>query len=153
MRCQQPWVDSARRQHAQLICDRVQLSLQHNDGSNMQTHLVLNAPSPSVASFGLSIKLLSQFLFCFFLLECPWQIGMLERNTYVIIPHDTEFYSSVSGDAFILRQGIFCGKMEEEEILKCVWCDVRLSIHQHKHASFFLFFRRVDVLNVTCYGS
>lgn len=85
----------------------------------MQTHLVLNAPSPSAASFGLSIKLLSQFV-CFFLLECPWQIGMLERNTYVIIPHDTEFYSSVSGDAFILRQGIFCGKMEEEEILKCV---------------------------------
>lgn len=31
----------------------------------MQAHLVLNAPSPSVASFDLSIKLLSQFgFFC-----------------------------------------------------------------------------------------
>lgn len=59
MRCQQPWVDSARWQSAQLICDRAQLSLQRNDRSNMQTHLVLNAASPSFASSGLSVERLS----------------------------------------------------------------------------------------------
>lgn len=79
----------------------------------MQTHLVLNAPSPSVASFGLSIKLLSQF--GFFLLECPWQIGMLARNTYVIIPHDTEFYSLDNGDTFILSKIFFVERWRENK--------------------------------------
>lgn len=79
----------------------------------MQTHLVLNAPSPSVASFGLSIKLLSQFgVFFARMSMADWNVGKKYLCHYS--NHDTEFYSSVNGDTFILKQNIFCGKMEGE---------------------------------------
>lgn len=121
MRCQQPWVDSARRQHAQLICDRAQLSLQHNDRSNMQTHLVLNAPSPSLASFGPSIELLSLTGISvanwnaakeWLLLECCYS------QWYWLL-----LYSQWRHICFCIH----C-EMMEEEISTCVYYDVRLWI-------------------------